>query len=147
MKITRRNFVQTLGTATAVTVSVGGLHDVLGKASANAGELSASTRTLFSMKPAQVKSLIGRVFTATSSNGQTKKLVLSEVNGVGRRLNAKRGYSGECFSVIFKDSGEGRLGQDVYKMRSASTDEFTALLVPTGRRSKEYEIIVNRLKR
>ena len=146
MKITRRNFVQTFGSAAAITVSAGGLQNVLGNVKAGSGEQAAS-KTLFSMKPSQLKPFVGRVFTATCADGQTAELVLSEVNGVRRGANTGRGYSGECFSVIFNGRGGKRLGQGVYTMRSASLDEFMALIVPTGRRTKEYEVIVNRLKR
>jgi hypothetical protein len=38
------------------------------------------------------------------------------------------------------------LDQGVYSMRAAGLDEFSALLVPTGRRAKEYEMIVNHLR-
>jgi hypothetical protein len=146
MKITRRNFVQTLGTAAALTVAGGSVQSVLGNVAAEHGKLGSTAKTLFSMKSAQVNSFVGRTFIVSGTDGKTVGLVLSEVNGVRRSANSKQGYSGECFSVMFKGGAKESLDQGVYSMRAAGLDEFSALLVPTGRRAKEYEMIVNHLR-
>jgi hypothetical protein len=74
-------------------------------------------------------------------------LVLAEVTSISRKTNLKRGYSGECFSAIFKSRGEEALSQGVYEMRAAGLNNFSALLVPTGRKRAEFELVVNHLKR
>lgn len=144
MKITRRNFVQSIGTVAAITVSGASLTSAFGS---EKGVSSASARGLFSMSESQVRQFLGRSFIATSADGKSLELVLTEVNGAGRARNLKRGYSGQCFSAMFKRRGIGQLDQGVYEMRSAGLDPFSALLVPTGRRRKEYELVVNNISR
>lgn len=142
MKVNRRNFVKSIGTAAAITIGAGGSVEALGAA--------ASSRTaggIFSMNANQVRGLVGRTFTVNSASGQKANLVIAEVNGLERKLNTKRGYSGECYSVIFKRNGGEPIAQDIYEMKGAGVAPFAALLVPTGRRQNHYEMIVNKVSR
>lgn len=147
MKINRRNFIQTVGTAAAVTVSGGGLMSAIGQTADDGATLSLRNgRALFSMDATQVNGWVGQSFVAISPEGERMELVLAEVNRMWRDENAGRGYSGECFSAIFKNERTEDLAQGVYEMRGAGFDQFAALLVPTGRRRSELEMVVNRLK-
>ena len=148
MKITRRNFVQSLGTVAAITVSGAGINSAFGIENATGtGFTSPSATGLFAMDESQVRRLVGRSFIATPTEGKNVELVLTEVNSVGRAANSKRGYSGSCYSAIFKTRGAGSLDQGIYEMKSAGVGRFSALLVPTGRRRKEFELVVNNLSR
>ena len=142
MKFTRRHFVQTLGSAAAITAVNGCLHTALGQSGAKA----VLSQGLFSMKADQARSLIGRSFSLKASDGIIGEMVLAEVNRIHRPANAARGYSGECFSLIFKSRRNRNFDQGIYEMRSEGIDQFSALLVPTGRRRMEYELVINRLK-
>jgi hypothetical protein len=145
MKITRRNFVQSLGTVTAITISGAGINSAFGKEYAVG--TGPSPRGLFAMSESQVRRLVGRSFIAVRADGKNVELLLAEVNSVARPANLKRGYSGNSFSAIFKPKGEGSLDQGIYEMKSSGVDGFSALLVPTGRRRSEVELLVNNLSR
>jgi hypothetical protein len=142
MKISRRNFVQTLGAAAAITISGGGVN-----ALAKARSSFLDSNTLLSMNANEIKGFVGKRFAAKSLDGSTVDLVLAEVTSISRKKNLKRGYTGECFSAIFKSGGDEALSQGVYEMRAAGLNNFSALLVPTGRKRAEFELVVNRLKR
>ena len=147
MKITRRNFVQSLGAVAAITVSGAGINSAFGFEKA-AGESFAvpSASGLFTMSESQVRKLVGRSFIGVPTEGDSVEFVLMEVNGIGREANDKRGYSGNCFSAIFAPTRSDRsLDQGIYEMQSEGIDKFSGLLVPTGRRRQEYELVVNNL--
>lgn len=150
MKFTRRNFVQALGAAAAITAVDGCLNTALGRSSTATDlfttPVGGKLQTLFSLKADQARSLIGRAFVAKTPDGMTAEMVLAEVNKINRRVNSARGYSGECFSLIFKSRRNKGFAQGIYEMQSAGMDQFSALLVPTGRRGREYELVVNHLK-
>jgi hypothetical protein len=144
MKITRRNFVQALGTTMAIAVSGSGVKSAFGLAT---GDGASGANTLFKMSAAELKHFIGRRFVASAVDGRQVDLILTEVNNVNRLANSKRGYAGECFSLVFRGSGKEGLAQGVYDMKSAGVDGFSALLVPTSRCHREFEMVVNRLAR
>ncbi len=144
MRIDRRKFVQSLGAAGALAVS----GNAVATAVANAADVPATSPTgLLAMKESEVRRLIGRSFIATSAQGHPVELVLTEVNGLQRKANTKVGYSGECFSAIFKNHQRVTLDQGIYEIRGATSGKFSALLVPTDRHRTDFEIIVNNLKR
>lgn len=147
MKITRRNFVQALGTTMAIAVSGAGVESAFGLARGEGAGLNTSGATLFKMSAAELKHFIGQRFVASSVAGRQVDLILAEVNNVSRPANSKRGYAGECFSVVFKGSAKEDLSQGVYEMKSAGVDRFSALLVPTSRGRREFEMVINRLAR
>ena len=142
MKVNRRNFVKSIGTVAAITIGAGGSMEALGAVTS-----SHSKGGIFSMNANQVRGLIGRTFVVNSASGEKTSLVIAEVNGIERKLNTKRGYSGECFSVVFKREGGEPIAQGIYEMKAAGVAPFSALLVPTGRRQNHYEMIVNRISR
>jgi hypothetical protein len=146
MKITRRNFVQALGTTMAITMSGTAVSSALGGATA-ASPGTNSSSGFFAMTADEIKSFIGQRFVASSMDGRQVELTLAEVNSFGRPANLKRGYLGESFSIVFKKNGKEDLVQGVYEMKSAKLDRFSALLVPTDRHRRECEMVVNRLSR
>ena len=146
MKVTRRNFVKSIGTVAAISIGAGGSLEALGAvASSSLG--SHAGGGIFTLNAKQFRGLVGRTFVVNSANGEKTDLVLTDVNAIERKLNTKRGYSGECYSVVFKRKGGEPITQDVYEIRAAGVAPFSALLVPTGRRQNHYEMIVNRISR
>ena len=152
MKTTRRSFIQTLGSAFALTFAGGALvSDAFGQKKA-AGELfeipaEAYSNPLYSMTAKQFESYIGHSFTAVSEQGQTVSLVLTEVNRLERQQNTLQGYYGESYSLIFEGPDRVLLSQGSYEMNTDGLSGFSALVVPTGRRLRQYEVIVNRITR
>jgi hypothetical protein len=149
MKITRRNFVHSLGAvAAAITVSGAGTDSAFGFEKATDDLANPRARGLFAMTESQVRKLVGSSFIAIPSEGEKLELVLMEVSSVGSEANDKRGYSGNSFSAIFAAiRTDLSLEQGIYEMKSEGIDGFSALLVPTGRRRKEFELVVNNLSR
>ena len=152
MKTTRRSFIQTLGSAFALTFAGGAFaSNVTGQTKPD-GDLfeipaEAYTNPLSSMTAKQFDSYIGHSFTAVSQQGQTIHLVLTEVNLLERQPNTLRGYYGDSYSLIFEGPDRVLLTQGTYEMNTDGLSSFSALLVPTGRRQRQYELIVNRITR
>lgn len=150
MHITRRNFIQSATLASAFLVSGGGL-----RAFGQKGDVpelfpvpaEAYGDPLLSMTPKQLEQYLGHVFTARAADGRTIQLVLTEVNVLVRPENSMRGYYGDCFSMIFEGPERYKLTQGNYELVTDGLNQFTALVVPTGRQQKQYEVIVNRLTR
>jgi hypothetical protein len=150
MHTTRRNFLRVAGTA-GMLATAGGFGSLFGqqRKAVDLFPLPAEvySQPLFSMGSKQFEVLIGRTFTAVSESGRANRLVLTEVNRLERMQNTVGGYYGECYSLIFESSAKVRLTQDVYEIRAEGLESFSALVVPTGRRLREFEIIVNHLAR
>ena len=148
MYISRRKFLQT-GTVAAFAVA-GGLTSVAGQE--KVGTLFALpaevySQALYSMTAKQFRNLIGRNFTAVSGDGRRTAIVLVEVNVLERMANTTSGYYGESFSLIFEGRSKTRLVQDLYELQGDAFDPVSVLLVPTGRASRQYELIINHLTR
>ena len=150
MHTTRRDFLRVAGTA-GMLATTGGFGSLFGqqRKTADLFPLPAEvySQPLYSMTSKQFEQLIGRTFAALSASGRENRLVLTEVNRLERMQNTVGGYYGECYSLIFETSAKVRVTQDVYEMRADGLESFSALLVPTGRRQRQFEIIVNHLTR
>jgi len=78
--------------------------------------------------------------------GETKiQLRLIEVRDLKREDNEKRSFRGESFSLLFEDSLQARLPQEVYPIEHFALGEFSLLLVPTGIKGNRYEAVINRI--
>ena len=146
----RRNFLHSLTVAFAFAAA-GGVNEVFAQ-KAGRGLLfpvpaEAYVNPLFSMSARQVETLIGREFTITASDGTSVGLVLKEVNSDERKTNAIRGSYGESFSLVFEGDEKLQLNQDIFDFAVDGMQSFSALVVPTGRRRKQYEIVINHVTR
>jgi hypothetical protein len=151
MHINRRNFLHSIGAAATLT-AFGGLQNIVGQKDETPSEFPIPAETysqpLYSMTAKQFEQFIGREFSAAlPDDGGTVKLILTEVSPIERLPNATRGFYGESFSLVFELRGKRRLEQDTYEFRTQGLEQFSALLVPTDRLMKRYEIIVNHLTR
>ena len=149
MHITRRKFLQT-GSAAAAFLVAGGLNSV--SAQDKTGALfpippEVYSQPLYSMTAKQFFDLRGRNFTAVSADGKVSRIVLVEVNVLERMANSTSGYYGESFSLIFESRGKDLLPQNVYELQGSGIEPVPVLLVPTGRASRQYELIINHLTR
>jgi len=152
MHITRRNFLHSIGAAVTLTAFGGGLKNIFGQKEEGAGTFPIPVETysqpLYSMTGKQFEQFIGREFSASlPDDGGTVNLILTEVNPIELLPNTTRGFYGESFSLVFENRGKRRLAQDTYDIRTQGLKQFSALLVPTDRLMKRYEMIVNHLTR
>lgn len=152
MHITRRNFLRNIGAAITLTAFGGGLQNIFGQTDETSGTFPIPVETysqpLYSMTAKQFEQYIGREFTASlPDEGGTINLILTEVNPIERLPNTTRGFYGESFSLVFENRGKRRLAQDTYDIRTQGLEQFSALLVPTDRLMKRYEMVVNHLTR
>jgi hypothetical protein len=146
----RRNFLHSLAVASAFA-AVGSTRGVLAQKPDRRGlfpvPAEAYSNSLFSMSPKQLEPLVGRVFTVTAADGSVSGLTLKEVNASEGKTNAIRGSYGESFSLIFEGEDKLQLDQDVFDFAVDGMAPFSALVVPTGRRRKQYEVVVNHVTR
>lgn len=149
MQVTRRNFLQTIGTAAAVVVSGTGLNafgqDLPGDLFPIPAE--AYSDPLFSISARHFEGLLGTTFTVTAAGGRSVRLTLTQVNSLERQANVLRGFYGESFSLIFETQQRLRLSQGIYHVAGSGLDLNTVLLVPTGIERRHYEIIINHVTR
>ena len=150
MQTDRRNFLRTIGAAAAFTAA-GGLRSAIGQDKDPSETFpippEAYSSLLYSLTSKQMETFIGQTFTAVSSTGRSVRLTLTEVNVLERFGNTVRGYYGECYSLIFEGGGKAKLTQDVYDMHVNGLENFSALMVPTGLASRQFEIVVNHVTR
>ena len=149
MQITRRNFLQTCGAVAAVGLTCGELR-TFGQSKNN--ELipippEAYSDPFYSLSAKQCELLIGTSFTATSIDGEVFRLVLSEVNPFDVQINNINGYYGESFSLVFEGNERRKLRQGIYEIEGGGFVLSSALIVPTDRLQKRYEVVVNHLTR
>lgn len=149
MKITRRNFIQTLGTAALAIGFLNPVENVFGQ-----------TRTkddLFLIPPESMNDPLAyltskhfepfvNTFVRVQKNEKRiVELELIEVKELNNKDNEKRGFTGESFSLLFQSSGKIKLPQNTYKVEHAALGEFSLFLVPVGLKGNRYQAIINRI--
>ena len=152
MHITRRNFLHNIGAAITLTAFGGGLKNIIGQKEETPATfpipIEIYSQPLYSMTAKQFEQFVGREFSASlPDDGGTVNLILTEVTPIDRLPNTTSGFYGESFSLILENRGKRRLAQGTYDIRTQGLEQFSALLVPTDRLMKRYEIIVNHLTR
>jgi hypothetical protein len=108
----------------------------------------AYTDPMYSMTAKQFEDYMGRSFVILFENGKSCEAVLTEVNVSENLQNTSTGVYGESFSLIFEiNNDEISLKQDIYIVSAPGIEPFSPLIVPTGRRSRQYEVVINHLTR
>jgi hypothetical protein len=149
MQISRRNFIQTAGTAIAVIASAGGLRTFGQERSTDLFPLPAEvySEPLYSMTAREAEALLGTTFNVTIVGGRSVRLTLTEVKLLERQANTLRGFYGESFSLIFESPQKLKLNQGIYQIMGGGLDMNSVLLVPIGAERKKYEMVVNHVTR
>jgi hypothetical protein len=149
MQISRRNFIQTAGTAIAVIASAGGLRTFGQERSTDLFPLPAEvySEPLYSMTAREAEALLGTTFNVTTVGGRSVRLTLTEVKLLERQANTLRGFYGESFSLIFESPQKLKLNQGIYQIMGGGLDMNSVLLVPIGAERKKYEMVVNHVTR
>ena len=149
MQISRRNFLQTAGTALTLVVANGGLPAFGQQQSEHLFPLPAEVyaQPIFSLTAKQAEALLGTTFNVTVPGGRSVRLTLTAVNPLERQQNTIQGYYGESFSLVFESQQRLKLNQGIYGVSGGGLDMESVLLVPTGAERRHYEVIVNRVTR
>lgn len=151
MQITRRNFLHSIGAAGALAVSGGLVPSAFAQQTSREHLFpippEAYADGLFSVSAKQFRALIGQSFSVASEACDSALLVLTEVNTHERLENALQGYYGDSFSLIFEVRGKRSIPQSTYEITGPGISTLSILLVPTSRRLREYEAVINRLTR
>jgi len=149
MNVTRRNFVQALGTAAAALGLVRGSfgQDRSGKIAnglfAIPGEASSDPLTYLSVQ--HFEPFIGTTFDGRSETGRAV-LVLTEVVDLSVTANTQRGYTGPSYSLLFEPAGRTP-AEDTYLFDHPALGQFTLHVAAVDRRKRQYEGVVNRIAR
>ena len=151
MQISRRDFVRSVGIG-ACAVYLNGNGIAFGQRGPKGTffpiPAEAYTDPMYSMTAKQFEGHLGRSFVIRFENGNSCEAVLTEVNVAEKLQNSLTGVYGEGFSLIFEiKNDEVRLKQDVYIVSAPGIQTFSPLIVPTGRLSRQYEVIINHLTR
>jgi hypothetical protein len=149
--ISRRNFVRNVAIGAGALYLTGG-QAVFGQRRQKGSFFpippEAYTDLMYSMTAKQLEGYLGRSFIIVSESGKSYEAILTEVNLNEDLRNTSTGVYGESFSLIFEiNNDEVRLVQDVYTVSTPGIQQFSPLIVPTGRRSRQYEVIINHLTR
>jgi hypothetical protein len=151
MKLTRRGFVRLSGMA-AVSVSVlGAAGNVFGQIFADDGlyrvPVNSTADPLNYLVRAHFEPFTGTVFRTDSGDGNTFDLRLKSVTDLTKAVNAKRGYSGESFSLLFESASRKRMAAGGYTFDHDNLGKFTLTLLQVGKACKNYEAVINRIGR
>jgi len=151
MQISRRDFVRSVGIG-ACAIYLTGNGTVFGQRGHKGTffpiPAEAYTDPMYSMTAKQFEEYLGRSFVIHFENGKSCEAVLTEVNVSENLKNLSTGVYGEGFSLIFEiNNDDVRLNQDVYIVSAPGIQTFSPLIVPTGRLSRQYEVIINHLTR
>ena len=151
-KGTRRKFLsgtaKALGGAAWLSASAGTLA-LAGQADSRAADFGAAL-DLETFEP-----LVNTTFVVESEDKKREKLLLTRVQRmqVAQGANSKSSVRGprlETFSLLFRQTGQGRLTQDTYQFFHPAIGKFEMFIVPVLRsdkvqRSQRYEAIFSRL--
>ena len=149
MFLSRRTFIHSLGATLALAAFVDVKSVIAQKGQQDLFPIPVETYSepLFSMTLQQFEAIVGQRFTVLSPDGVSTELTLTEVTRIEPMTNTIRGFYGESYSLIFVNSRKERLIQDIYEFQTEGLSQFSALLVPTDRAQRQYQVIVNRVTR
>lgn len=151
MKINRRNFIQTAGTAVLATAFLNPSGDVFGQALMKDGLFMVPGESFIDpinfLTAKHFEPFTGSVMQASINGGPKTGLRLLEVLELKSQTNEKRGFSGESFSLLFEPVENATLQSQPYKIEHDGLGEFSLLIGPVGMTGNRYEAVVNRIVR
>lgn len=151
MKITRRNFVQISGVAAISATLLGSVDKVFAQIEKGSDLFQVPAESLSDPLNYLVKEhfepFVGTAMRAGIEGEAKVDLRLKAVTELTRRINVKRGYRGESFSLLFEGVSKRRLAAGSYVFDHGNLGTFALLLTPVGKAGKSYEAIINRVDR
>jgi hypothetical protein len=154
MKLTRRKFIRSLSaTAALAAITFHPAGKVLAQAQAErrdhifAPPSESTYDPLNYLVSEHFEPFINTSFSIEVSKEEFVELRLVEVTGFKNKVNLKRGFSGEGFSLLFEDTEIRRIESKTYLFRHNGLGDFSLFLSPTGLKGHRYEAVINRLSR
>jgi hypothetical protein len=148
MNITRRGFIQNLGTAAIAVASLTSTGSVFAQISRTDELFAVPTESLSDplnfLTRAHFVPFVN-TFVKVRAGEKQIQMRLIEVTDLNRQINEQRSIRGESFSLLLEDSRKRRLAQEVYQIEHFALGEFSLLLVPVGINGQHYEAIINRI--
>jgi hypothetical protein len=96
---------------------------------------------------AHFEPFIGTAFKAAIDGTRAVSFRLKAVDDVALAANAKRGYRGESFSLLFENLSDRRPAPGMYAFDHDTLGKFALMLVPVGKAGRNYEAVINRIGR
>jgi hypothetical protein len=149
MKITRRNFIRTTGTAVFAAGLLGSAGNVFGQSRA-AGDIFAVpseslSDPLLYLTRAHFEPYLNTTIQVRDGEKEIQ-LTLVELPAHDLQPNQKRGFYGESFSLILAAPGRTRIEPGLYTIEHPVLGTFLLNLNPVGR-SNRCEAVINRVNR
>jgi hypothetical protein len=148
MALSRRNFVITAGAA--ATYALYGADVSLGQTKraleGSFAPVASTTDPINFFSAAQFEPLVGTTFATRMSSGERVTLTLLEVKDRTRKQNLERGYSGDCYTLLF-ESSNGDAGGEIYEFNNRFLGKFSLFISPVGPGPRRYEAVINRIAR
>lgn len=151
MKITRRNFVQISGMAALSAVLLGSVDKALGQTGQGGDFFTLPPDSLADplnyLVKAHFEPFAGTTFRAARGDGPAVNFRLKTVTDHALDLNAKRGFRGENFSLLFESTSGRKIARGAYDFDHGSLGRFTLYLEPVGQSGRNCEAVINRSNR
>lgn len=150
MNITRRNFVRLSGMGALSVVALGSVGKVFGQALSDDGLFRVpvdNADPLNYLQQAHFEALLGTTFNAGIEGERAVGFRLKSVNDLSRDLNAKQGFHGESFSLVFENISKQRQVPGIYVFDHQLLGRFTLLLSPVDKTQRTFEAVINRIGR
>lgn len=149
MKITRRSFIRTSGTAVLAAGVLGSFGSVFGQSRAAGDDFAvpagSQSDPVFYLTRAHFEPHLNSLM-RVSDGEKVSELRLVELPDYTLAANQKKGYYGESFSLILAGSARERLAPGVYTFEHPALGTFALSINPVGRTNR-YEAVINRIGR
>lgn len=147
MKITRRNFIRTSGTAVLAAGALGSFSNVLGQ-SRSAGDHGAVpaeslSDPVYYLTRAHFEPYLNTTMRVHDTEN-VFELRLVDLPDHTRPANQKKGFYGESFSLILTSPSGTRLAPGIYTFEHPALGTFALGLNPAGGADR-YEAVINRI--
>lgn len=147
MKINRRNFIQAFGTTALAISFFNPVKTVFGQTVTGDDLFPVPAESLNEpltyLTSRHFEPYVNTFVRVQKSEKRSVQLELIEVSQTPNEGNAKHGFNGESFSLLFQSADKAKLVQGTYKISHDALGEFSLLLVPVGLRGIRYEAIIN----
>jgi hypothetical protein len=151
MEVSRRNFIRLSGVAAMSVTALGSAGRVLGQVLQDDGlyqiPFESTADPLTYLLKEHFEPFMGTVFRADAGDGRLTDMRLAAVTDRTTRINAKRGCTGESFSLLFESGSKKRMAAGLYTFDHENLGKFSLTLMPVGKSGRNFEAVINRIGR